>query len=80
LCRRPLSPQSLTEGIVSAVERNIEGEVFLQHTAAVNPGNSGGPRLDAQGHVVGINTIKSRLENVNIAIPAPAIRKLLATP
>jgi len=69
--------QSLSEGIVSAAEREFEGLSFLQHTAAVNPGNSGGPLLNAQGHVVGLNTTKAKLENVSFAIPAPAIRKLL---
>ena len=69
--------QSITEGIVSATERDLDGLKFLQHTAAVNPGNSGGPLLNSQGHIVGINTTKSSLENVSFAIPATAIRKLL---
>ncbi len=74
---KELLEQSITEGIVSAVERELEGLFFLQHTAAVNPGNSGGPLLNAQGHIVGINTTKPALENVSFAIPAPAIRKAL---
>jgi S1-C subfamily serine protease len=74
---REVLDQSLSEGIVSAAEREFQGLSFLQHTAAVNPGNSGGPLLNAQGHVVGINTTKATLENVSFAIPAPAIRKLL---
>lgn len=74
---REVLDQSLSEGIVSAAERELQGLPFLQHTAAVNPGNSGGPLLNAQGHVVGLNTTKAKLENVSFAIPAPAIRKLL---
>ena len=34
--------QTITEGIVSAAEREISGHAYIQHTAAVNPGNSGG--------------------------------------
>ncbi len=49
-----LLEQSITEGIVSSVERELQGQAFLQHTAAVNPGNSGGPLLNSQGHVVGM--------------------------
>ena len=51
---------SITFGIISAKHRgNLAGDVyqdFLQTDAAVNPGNSGGPLVDAQGRVIGINT------------------------
>ena len=49
---------------------------FLQHTAAVNAGNSGGPLLDAHGQVVGIVTLKAELENVSFAIPAGRLREV----
>lgn len=50
--------QTATQGIVSAKGRALPGEsmvTFIQTDAAVNPGNSGGPLLDASGSVVGIN-------------------------
>ncbi len=52
--------QTVTHGIVSALGRSHLGintfEDFIQTDAAINPGNSGGALVDAQGHLVGINT------------------------
>lgn len=70
---------TLTEGIVSAVERPLLaiGEV-LQIDAAVNPGNSGGPLLDAQGQVVGVVFAGIReFQGVNFAIPTSLVRLVL---
>jgi S1-C subfamily serine protease len=53
---------SLTAGVVSALDRSIDTAAgtslkgLIQFDAAVNPGNSGGPLLDRDGHVVGIVT------------------------
>jgi serine protease Do len=51
---------TVTAGIISAKERDVEGESqfqhFLQTDAAINPGNSGGPLLNIRGEVIGINT------------------------
>jgi S1-C subfamily serine protease len=54
--------QSVTSGVVSAVERpvsNPQGAVvaMIQADAAINPGNSGGPLADRAGQVIGINTL-----------------------
>jgi S1-C subfamily serine protease len=46
---------SVTAGIVSAVDRVVEGVLMVQTDAAINPGNSGGPLVDAEGRVIGIN-------------------------
>ena len=63
-----------TRGIVSGTKAR-ESEEKLQTDAALNPGNSGGPLLDAQsGIVVGINSSgmdKSKSEGLNFAVPAP---------
>ena len=60
---------TLTEGIISAIDRQVtlEGRVMtlLQTTAALNNGNSGGPLINECGQVVGINTLKmSRSESM----------------
>jgi serine protease Do len=72
--------QSISQGLVSSKSRNIEGVPYLQHSAAVNPGNSGGPLLDEFGHVVGVVTLKARLENVSFAIPVETLRAIFKSP
>jgi S1-C subfamily serine protease len=70
---------TLTEGIVSAVERPLlaVGEV-LQIDVAVNPGNSGGPLLDNRGRVVGVVFAGIReFQGVNFAIPTSLVRLVL---
>ena len=55
-------PGTLTAGVVSALDRSIRSEDgptlkdLIQFDAAVNPGSSGGPLLDRDGHVIGIVT------------------------
>jgi serine protease Do len=68
--------QTISEGLVSSTSRKIDGVTYLQHSAAVNPGNSGGALLDEHGRVVGLVTLKARLENVSFALPAETIRAL----
>lgn len=80
--------QSVTNGIVSAKERDLQMEGFdcklIQTNAAINPGNSGGALLNSKGEVVGINTVKvndSAVEGMGYAIPisdvADAIKGLM---
>jgi S1-C subfamily serine protease len=54
---------TVTTGIVSRVSRRV-----IQTDAAANPGNSGGPALDKQGHVVGV-LVAGGGENINFAVP-----------
>lgn len=61
---------SVTRGITSAPRRMVRGRAFIQHDAALNPGNSGGPLIDAQGHLLGINTWKVMdTQGLGFAIP-----------
>ena len=55
--------QSVTTGIVSALDRSITNEsgttsTYIQTDAAINPGNSGGALLNLDGELIGINTAK----------------------
>ena len=80
--------QSLSVGVVSAVDRTIESLTrfqipdALQTDAAVNTGNSGGPLLDAGGRVIGINsqirTAGGGSEGVGFAIPVDSVKRSLA--
>jgi S1-C subfamily serine protease len=49
--------QTVTAGIVSAVDRIVRNVTMVQTDAAINPGNSGGPLVDSAGRVIGINDI-----------------------
>ncbi len=68
---------TMTEGIVSSPSREIEGFPFLQSTAAVNPGSSGGPMFNDQGLVIGMVVLKARIEGAGFAIPASEIGRFL---
>lgn len=68
---------SLSNGIVSAAEREVEGNVYIQTTAPISHGNSGGPLLDKEGAVVGITTASFvDGQNLNLAIPICEIDKI----
>ncbi len=49
--------QTVTSGIVSAVDRVVNEVSMIQTDAAINPGNSGGPLVDADGTVLGLNDV-----------------------
>ncbi len=76
---------SVSMGVVSAVSRQIKGDdpmVYIQTDAPINPGNSGGPLLDADGKVVGINTLiftqSGGSEGIGFAIPSNIAREVYA--
>lgn len=78
---------TVTAGIVSAKARgvnkgsNVGIESFIQHDAAVNPGNSGGALVNVDGELIGINTmIYSQTGNYaghSFAIPSSVVKKII---
>ena len=77
--------QSLSIGVISATDRTIESLTqfsisgAIQTDAAINQGNSGGPLVDADGRVIGINSqIRSRSgdgSGVGFAVPVDMVRR-----
>ena len=72
---------TVSTGVVSALGRALrsrEGrliENIIQHTAPLNPGNSGGPLVDSRGRVVGLNTaIIVMAQGIGFAIPASTVK------
>lgn len=83
-------PNSVSVGVVSGLARNItasdgygaqtELENVIQTDAAINRGNSGGPLLNTQGEVVGVNVATARAgENVSFALPASVASDIFAS-
>ncbi len=79
--------RTVTSGIISALNRTIKIETdeganymedLIQTDASINPGNSGGPLLNAQGQVIGINTIKvTSAEAIGFAIPVNVVKPII---
>lgn len=66
---------TVSEGIVSSTERNLNDVVYWQTTAAINPGNSGGPMINRNGEVIGLVTFKASFqEGIGFTLPVSYIR------
>lgn len=79
--------QTLTTGIVSALNREIESVTqrtirgVIQTDAAINPGNSGGPLLDSAGRLIGVNTAifspSGASAGIGFAIPVDEVNRVV---
>lgn len=69
---------TVTSGIVSSREREIDGKRYIQTDAALNEGNSGGPLLNDKAEVIGINTMIIKDANqLGFAVPINEAYELL---
>ncbi len=67
---------SATQGIISNAAHRENDLLYLQHDAALNPGNSGGPLVDIHGFVIGVNTfIINNGENIGFSLPVEYLSK-----
>jgi 2-alkenal reductase len=79
--------QTMTTGIISALGRNVRQESsypllqLIQTDAAINPGNSGGPLLNAEGEVIGVNTLifssSGSSAGVGFAVPVNTVKRVV---
>jgi len=69
---------ALTTGVIHAVGtvRGLGGQTWVQASVRLAPGNSGGPLADAQGRVIGINTMVAG--RIALAIPSNAVHRFLS--
>lgn len=86
-----LRSESIRKGTINAVYREAEGKIvtlptgetpdtLIQYDAPTNPGDSGAPLLNSQGHVIGIASFRFPSYNdINIAIASTAIHDTIAT-
>ena len=80
---------TMTDGIVSAINRNVSVSgrtmTLIQTNAALNSGNSGGPLINCYGQVIGINTMKmsnysttsATVEGLGFAIPSSTVKVIV---
>ncbi|MGE5572123.1 MAG: S1C family serine protease [Bacteroidota bacterium] len=74
---------TVTAGIISGLARSIDGDpkepgIYIQTDAAINRGNSGGPLINIDGQVVGINTaIIPQAQGIGFAIPINVAKNVL---
>jgi serine protease Do len=74
---------SVSTGVVSSISRQLKPDdpmAYIQTDAPINPGNSGGPLVDAEGLVVGINTMiytrSGGSEGIGFAVPSNTVRNI----
>jgi S1-C subfamily serine protease len=79
--------RTLTTGVISALDRTIEGDSgsvignAIQTDAAINPGNSGGPLLNTRGQLIGVNTairsVSGGSVGIGFAVPINTVRRVV---
>jgi len=74
---------SVSTGVVSSTSRQLKTDdpmAYIQTDAPINPGNSGGPLVDAEGRVVGINTLiytrSGGSEGIGFAVPSNVVKNV----
>lgn len=67
---------TMTDGMVSS-RRVYEGKKYIQMSAPVSPGNSGGPVFNEYGDVIGVTVAKLWGENLNLAIPIDMLKPMI---
>lgn len=68
-----------TQGIISNLLQENKGVRYIQHDAALNPGNSGGPLVNRSGEVIGVNTfVMQKGHSIGFALPASYLAEAIS--
>jgi Ca-activated chloride channel homolog len=68
--------QSISEGIVSGLRTDEDGRVWIQHSAPISPGSSGGALISSRGELLGINSWSVKeSQGLNFAVPASTLAR-----
>ncbi|MEN8151045.1 MAG: trypsin-like peptidase domain-containing protein [Planctomycetota bacterium] len=71
--------RTVSEGIISTLNRPFDGLTYLQITTQINPGNSGGPLFNLNGEVIGVTNMGILFsDGMNFAIPVERVKWFLA--
>ncbi len=79
--------RTVTSGIISALNRTVKLQEdgkdiymsdLIQTDATINPGNSGGPLINAEGEVIGVNSVKiTSAEGIGFAVPIDVVKPVI---
>ncbi len=70
--------RSVSQGIISTTNRDFEGQLYIQTTTDMNPGNSGGPLFNLAGEVIGVTSMGYLFYGgLNFAIPVDTVKRFL---
>ncbi len=70
--------RTVSQGIISTTNRNMDGRLYIQTTTDINPGNSGGPLFNLRGEVIGVTSMGYLfLGGLNFAIPVDVVKRFV---
>lgn len=70
--------RTVSQGIISATNRNYDGRLYIQTTTDINPGNSGGPLFNLQGEVIGVTSMGYLfMGGLNFAVPVDVVKRFI---
>ena len=70
--------RTVSQGIISTTNRNMDGRLYIQTTTDINPGNSGGPLFNLRGEVIGVTSRGYLyLGGLNFAIPVDVVKRFI---
>ena len=67
---------TISDGLVSNANREYEGKTYIQISAPIAPGSSGGALLNEYGQVVGVTTMGTSVGQINLAVPVTRLSTL----